>query len=246
MSPALAPTMRWILALLVASSFACKEDPPAASADVSGDTAADVAVDVAEDASPAVDAFSLQGSNVDVARNPSCDKFDDGVYGKKLPWSGWKGGGQTFSCNTCRGGYPNLQGSWRFIDFKTEDPSTPLAKSYKEVLKFDGNTLSNHLQESDAGQASEQRIDGWYFCTDAVELKAKDAIFVLERAAPEGLFGNKSGDFFRVSVKINAGSDDLIALGVYSGLSDTLLGEYLYCRIGTSVAGKACSDPFGG
>jgi hypothetical protein len=49
-----------------------------------------------------------------------------------------------------------------------------------------------------------------------------------------------------VSVKINAGSDDLIALGVYSGLSDTLLGEYLYCRIGSSVAGKACSDPFGG
>jgi hypothetical protein len=246
MSAELARAKRWFITLLTASALACKEDPPPAQDAIAADVADDAAVDAAADATSAADAFALQGSNVDVARNPSCDKFDDGVYGKKLAWSGWQGGGQTFSCNTCRGGYPNLQGSWRFIDFKTEDPSTPLAKSYKEVLKFDGNTLTNHLQESDAGQASEQRIDGWYFCTDAAELKAKDALFVLERAVPQGLFGNKSGDFFRVSVKINAGSDDLIALGVYSGLSDTLLGEYLYCRIGSSVAGKACSDPFGG
>lgn len=239
--------LRWsLIGLLLAQLFACKEDPPAAQADAAADVAGDSAVDAAVDASASSDAFALKGSNIDAARNPGCDKFDDGVYGKKLPWSGWQGGGQTFTCNTCRGGYPNLQGHWRFIDFKTEDPSTPLAKSYKEVLSFDGNTLRNHLQESDAGQQSEQRIDGWYFCSDAAELKAKDAIFILERAVPEGLFGNKSGDFFRVSVKINAANDDLIALGVYAGLSDTLLGEYLYCRIGSSVAGKACSDPFGG
>lgn len=235
-----------LLALALACLHACKEEPPANSADVAADAATDAAIDAASDAAASGDAFALKGSNVDVPRNPGCDKFDDGVYGKKLPWSGWQGGGSTFSCNTCRGGYPNVQGSWRFIDFKTEDPSTPLAKGYKEVLTFDGNTLRDWLQESDGGQVSEQHVDGWYFCTDAAELKAKDAIFVLERASPEGLFGNKSGDFFRVSVKINAASDNLIALGVYAGLSDTLLGEYLYCRIGSSVAGKPCADPFGG
>lgn len=233
-----------------ALTVGCQEDPPAAAgqadaaADSSGDAAADSAVDAAS--ADASDLFVLTGSNTDVARNPSCDKFDDGVYGKKLPWSGWQGGGKTFSCNTCRGGYQNLQGNWRFIDFKTEDPSTPLGKGYKETLRFDGNTLINRLYENDAGKVTEQTIDGWYFCTDAVELKSKDSIFVLERAQPSGAFGNSSGDFLRVSVKVNAADANLIALGISSGLDGKLIGEYLYCKVGSTIAGKPCSDPFGG
>lgn len=237
---------------LACVSFAagCQDENPSpagnsdAVADASGDTTADSAVDAAS--ADASDLFVLTGSNTDVARNPSCDKFDDGVYGKKLPWTGWQGGGKTFSCNTCRGGYQNLQGSWRFIDFKTEDPSTPLGKGYKETLKFDGNTLVNRLFEIDAGKATDQTIDGWYFCTDAAELKSKDAIFVLERAQPNGAFGNSSGDFLRVSVKVNAADANLIALGISSGLDGKLIGEYLYCKVGSTIAGKPCSDPFGG
>lgn len=222
----------------------CSDPAPAASKTALDAASTDAQIDSADGA--VSDLFVLTGSNTDVSRDPSCDKFDDGVYGKKLPWSGWQGAGKTFSCNTCRGGYENLQGSWRFIDFKTEDPTTGLAKGYKETLHFDGNTLTNHLYEDDAGKVTEQRIDGWYFCTDAAELKSKDAVFVLERAQPSGAFGNSSGDFLRVSVKINAGTPNLIALGVSSGLEGKLLGEYLYCKVGSTIAGKPCSDPFGG
>ncbi len=235
----------WACAVGLASLGTGCSDPAPQAAAVGQDAAAADSADAGPDAAVS-DLFVLTGSNTDVARDPSCDKFDDGVYGKKLPWSGWQGGGKTFSCNTCRGGYENLQGAWRFIDFKTEDPTTVLGKGYKETLQFDGNTLVNHLFENDAGKITDQRIDGWYFCTDAAELKSKDAIFVLERALPSGAFGNNSGDFLRVSVKINAGTPNLIALGVSSGLDGKLLGEYLYCKIGSTIAGKPCGDPFGG
>lgn len=179
-----------------------------------------------------------------VSRNPKCDKFDDGVYGAKHPWGGFKSGAFNFTCDTCRGGYKAYNGDWRFIDFKTEDPSTSL-DGYMETINFNGNTFTNHLAGPDQGKAVDALIKGWYFCTDAVELPEKAEVMALDTVVPDGAFGNKSNSSLFISLKESAESKDLIAIGIYDGMNNKkYLYENLYCRIGSVIKGKPCDDPF--
>lgn len=173
-----------------------------------------------------------------------CGKFDDGTYGKKVPWQGWQGEGKTISCNVCRGGYKNFQGAWRFIDFKTEDPATPLGDGVAELLTIDGNTFVDRITGPDPDKQADQTTQGYYFCGDAAEIPSMDAVFVIQKATPDGAFGNKTGGFFRASVKSGQGNDNLIALGLSEGLTGKLIGEFIYCKVGSTIAGHPCSDPF--
>ncbi|MBI5610668.1 MAG: hypothetical protein HY902_17460 [Deltaproteobacteria bacterium] len=184
---------------------------------------------------------STQGSDASTAdlNTSKCGKFDDGTYGKKVPWQGYTAEGTLLSCNVCRGGYQNLNGSWRFIDFKTEDPATPVDP---ELLTFDGNTYTDRIRGDDGGKQVEQTSNGWYFCGDNVEIPSMDSIFVIEKATPDGAFGNHAGSFWRASVKTNG--NDLIALGLSEGLTGNIIGEYLYCRVGSTINGHPCTDPF--
>lgn len=190
------------------------------------------------------DAFGADGSigASDVPRNPQCGSFDDGVYGAKRPWQGYSADGQTFTCNACRGGYPNLVGTWRFMDFDTESPATPLQNNYRETLQFDGNVWKNRLAEGEGAAQADGTLTGWYFCTDGAEMKSQDAVFHIDSAVPDGAFGNFAGSAFRASVKTNG--SNLIALGISQGITGKWLGEYLYCRVGSTIAGQPCLDPF--
>lgn len=181
-----------------------------------------------------------------VPRNPKCGPFDDGTSGKKHAWSGYSADNFTFTCNTCRGGYASLKGTWRFIDFKTEDPATDL-QGYAETLQFDGNSWRNHLKGKDNNVQTDATVDGWYFCGDAVEMpvsKMAHEVLVVENAVPNGAFGNTIGDAYGVSIKTSTVNSDLIAIGLYDAIDGKYLYENSYCRIGSTIKGHPCSDPF--
>lgn len=209
-----------------------------------GADAGPVADTAAAEVGPAVDASDAAA---EVSATSVCGKFDDSTFGKKKPWAPVTADGKKFQCNVCRGGYPNIQGAWRFIDFATEDPTTPLKDGYREVLTLDGNTFTDHLAGKDLGKDVTQTIAGWYFCADPIEMSTGDTVFLLESVAPDGAFGNQQGTVFRASVKAdvaNPVNPATIALGMSAGIQGKWIGEFLYCRIGSTVKGKPCTDPF--
>jgi hypothetical protein len=171
-----------------------------------------------------------------------CGSFDDGTYGKKWPWQGYTSGAKQFACNVCRGGYANLQGDWRFVDFASEDPATPVTTL--ERLRIDGNTWSDRIRGDEGGKTVEQTLSGWYFCSDAAEMPSMDAVFVIDKAEPDGAFGNRAGTVFRATVKVKMGHDNQIALGLSNGIDGPFIGEFAYCKVGTTVGGHPCLDPF--
>ena len=255
----LASRSGWAVALALALA-GCGEKalPVAAAADVADvavvDAVAEVAgtvdadagkqdaADTAADATGAVaPVFCTKPATVP-KRSAACDKFDDGVYGKKTPWDGQVCAGKTYTCNSCRGGYPVDQGAWRAIDFKTEDPTTPLANGYKEVLTFDGNTWQMKMQDSVKGKTVDSLVEGWFWCSDTTELKSQSAVFVVTKTEPASASIWPQGSSFTGDLKHNG--DDLLALGFYFGFQSGDHGEAIYCRIGSKVNGKACSDPF--
>ncbi len=174
-------------------------------------------------------------------RSPACGKFDDGVYGQKHPWSGFVQDGKTYTCNECRGGYPGDQGTWRLIDFATENPSTSLG-DFRETLTFDGNTWRDHLAGDDLGKQVDAMVDGWFWCADTSELTSGNAVFIVDSVKPEGAFGWQSGMVFSGDIKSNG--KDLRALGLFTGFEGGKHNEWLYCRVGSTISGVPCSDPF--
>jgi len=173
----------------------------------------------------------------DVARNPKCGTFDDKTYGKKVPWAGKQVGAKVFTCNTCRGGDPVMQGKWRQIDFATEDPATPMGAE-KDLLTIDGNTFRERL----ADKVGEVELEGWYFCTDGAEFPSTDQVWTIDKVAPDGGGGNKVGDVLRISA-LKKGAD-LLALILYDTFDGKTTKTYIYCRVGSTIKGSPCKDPY--
>ncbi len=169
-----------------------------------------------------------------------CGKFDDGAYGKKVPWQGYQEGSTVYSCNVCRGGYKASQGQWRLVDGESMDPITPLDVGQAELLTIDGNTFSDHLTGQDLGKQADQTITGWYFCGDAAEIPSMDAVFVIQTAVPDGAFANKAGTSFQALVGSGIGTTDILTLA----LAPDTTHAYVYCRVGSTINGHACTDPF--
>lgn len=176
-------------------------------------------------------------------RDQNCAAFDDKVHGCKYPWAGFVAGTQSFTCNACRGGDPLAQGAWRFVDFTTEDPTTPLNAELKQRLVVDGNTW--HLRRSYVkdGVKGDIRIDGWYFCSDAAEMPSKDVVWVVTAVSPPGGFGYEPGSHYSGTFKTKG--TDMLAWGLYEGMHSGKHFEEIYCRVGTKVQDKDCTDPFG-
>lgn len=242
---------RWALGVVVAlATVACGEEAAKGGGGSQEDGAtldtdsggADI---VATDGSGLV-TDDAGGSQADIqapTRNPKCDKYDDGVYGKKLPWQGFSAKGKTFTCNACRGGYPNLVGTWRLIEFGKDDPTLPLKDGYKETLTFDGNTFVMHMAGKDLGKDVDATATGWYFCADAAELANKRNIFVFDKVVPEGAFGWPSGHIISAEILTKGNA---IAFGFADTWDGKLPGYFEYCKVGTDLNGKPCADPFGG
>lgn len=218
--------------------------------DVGADTAttSDFGQNPSDSAAPDVQSDPDVPADVQgVERNPACGEYDDGVYGKKIPWQGFEYEGKTYTCNTCRGGAPNIVGTWRFVDFDTEDPDTPLTGDYKETLTFDGNTWTQHSSGIDSGSFVDATISGWYFCGIAPEVNNSAKIFITESVTPEGAFGWDSGIVFS-ALTLKQGNDKL-DFSFWTGLNTGNHYDALYCRVGAVIktlngTEKFCPDPF--
>ncbi|GEM_PF-2235252 len=189
-------------------------------------------------------------------RNAKCTNFDDGVYGKKRAWAAFTHKGTTYTCNVCRGGRKDLQGTWRLVDFDTEDPRTPLKSKdgslYRETISIDGNHWSSRLVGKDLGKAVDAKLDGYYFCSDIAEVKGEPTIFVQQTVTPEGAFGNDSKSAWGATV-LHKGADRLSLTDLrFDDLSKPGKQSALYCRVGAKVKVKEkgkdidvlCDDPF--
>jgi len=224
--------MRTLLLLLVCTACTTYGTGAAPGDAVAGDaTHSSLDSESTPDSAAAVDA---------PPRSAVCGKFDDGVYGKKHPWSGFVQAGKTYTCNECRGGYPGDQGMWRLIDFKTENPATSLG-DYRETLTFDGNTWHEHIAGDDQGKQVDATIDGWFWCADTSELNSGKAVFIAETVVPPGAWGMSVGAF---TADIKSNGDNLRAIGFDTAFDGGTHAEYIYCRVGSVINGVACSDPF--
>ncbi|MCB9738499.1 MAG: hypothetical protein H6747_04460 [Deltaproteobacteria bacterium] len=175
-------------------------------------------------------------------RAAGCEAPDDGVYGCKRKFTGWTQDGSKMTCNRCLGGDPKVQGSWRAIAFDSEDPEKPLANGLRELLVIDGNTWHLHTEVEEKGQKVEVRVDGWYFCADAVELKSERLVFVVTSVAPNQTLGWFSPDVFTGEFLTKDGN--LLAWGMNATFEKDWIGYANYCRVGDTVGGKPCLDPF--
>ncbi|MBM4343948.1 MAG: hypothetical protein FJ100_11320 [Deltaproteobacteria bacterium] len=244
---------RWLSVAVFVAACGTTPVPSTTATDAADATAGDAAVvdtaaevlnadTVAADAAVQVDAWQPTADVTPAKRNPACGAFDDSKRGKKQGWAGYTVGKQVFTCNVCRGGDPLLQGNWRQIDFKTEDPATPMGDD-KELLVVDGNVWHDRIAGKDKdGKVQEQVLDGWYFCSDAAEWPSKDQFWIVEQAVPEGLFGNKKGHVLRLEALTNG--KDLLALTIYDAIDSKTTKTYNYCRVGSTIKGSACKDPF--
>lgn len=187
--------------------------------------------------SSAADASSADSFSADL-NTSKCGKFDDGTYGKKVPWQGYQDGATFYSCNVCRGGYKVSQGKWRLVDGESMDPITPLDPGQAELLTIDGNTFTDHITGQDLGKPVDQTITGWYFCGDPAEIPSMNAVFVIETAVPDGAFANKAGSSFQALVGSGVGNTDLLVLGLDA------THAYVYCKVGSTINGHPCTDPF--
>lgn len=177
-------------------------------------------------------------------RLSGCEQnFDDSTYGCKAPWYGVKQGGVAYSCNRCRGGDPKAQAQWRAVDFATEDPSKPLSGNHKEVLTIDGNTWHLQAEHTDStGKVHTVRVDGWYWCSDGAELKTESLVFHATHKEGSDLFGWFAPDVF-TGLFLTKGADQL-AWSYNEGFETKKAGDALYCRVGSTIKGKPCGDPF--
>ena len=183
-------------------------------------------------------------SGTKTPRLSACEAtFDDGKYGCKAPWYGVTQAGTNYTCNSCRGGDPEMQGKWRFVDFTSEDPTTALPNGRKELLIVDGNTWHLRTGNTDKdGKWREVKVDGWYWCSDAAELKTKDNGFHVTKVAGDKDLGWFAPDVF--TGHFLSSGPNLRAWGFFADFNKTWAGDFKYCRVGSTVGGKACTDPF--
>ena len=165
--------------------------------------------------------------------------------------------GQSYTCNRCPGGDGLIQGTWRLIDFDTEDPgvtlSTLCADStnclHRETLTFDGNSFSQRLEGIDLGSPISATINGWYFCSDVAELADKPKIFVVSSVSPPGAFGYDDNLAFTSFTRLAVDSDNRLDWNYSMGVNEGAWVDAIYCRVGTIITTLSgdqvpCTDPF--
>ncbi len=182
-------------------------------------------------------------------RNEFCrTDYDKGNHGTTVPWCGFSHKGTDYTCDNCPGGHPLVQGVWRFVDFETEDPNTPLGDSWRETVTFDGNTWLQHSQWVDNGVVQDAVLEGWYWCSDPAENAQGTVVFVVSNTEPEGALGYADGFVFSANLLLQ-GTNQLDFNFYVDGFDEGANLDQLYCRTGTTIATVAgdqvpCDDPF--
>ena len=188
-------------------------------------------------------------------RNALCrEDYDKANHGNvKIPWCGFNDNGKDYTCNNCPGGHNLVQGTWRFVDFETEDPNVPVdpswATNWKENITFDGNTWLQHSQFVEDGVLQDAVLEGWYWCSDTAENAKGTIVFIVSNTEPEGALGYADGFVFSANLLLQGVNQLDINFYLDHGIDQGPNQDQLYCRVGTTIqtlAGDeaACVDPF--
>jgi len=160
-----------------------------------------------------------------------------------------------FTCTKCPNGYDGVGGKYRrFID---DNASLPDPKDSAETWEFIGNAFINIIDEVDSGTGKRARVTarGYYFCPEPDEffdqIEGKEwwnVVLVYTEVDPPGAFGIDPGVadpcFFGFSTEGGFGNDLGVACNLFWDPKGTWQTTDTYCRIGATVNGRSCEDPF--
>lgn len=162
------------------------------------------------------------------------------------PWCGSSNGSDTYTCNGCPDGHPLLQGRFRamgFCDAMAGDPDvdTPVPSDFAELLFIEGNTWYARIKNGSNNSDYEAR--GWYFCSEQPENSNAHLFWVTTEVITDTSGTAQVGDTIRTDVPLDAGDGPLLfyfneLMGSDAGVNAT------YCKIGETVNGEECYDPF--
>jgi hypothetical protein len=184
-----------------------------------------------------------------LVRNPACEPADPEGEGAKVPWEGFQRGDTLYTCNTCRSGLEHLQGSWRLVDFDTEDPDVGLTDAWQQTFTFDGNTWRQVARWVTDGVVHEASMQGWYWCSSKPEVGNETKVFIVTELTPSDAFGYTPGYVFTTDLLNSTEGGDKLAFWFYEGFNTGDQVAEIYCRVGgdvTTLAGdsKACTEPW--
>ena len=197
----------------------------------------------------AVDTSALPDTSADLVRDPGCDPADRAGDGAKVPWEGFRYEETLYTCNTCRDGLADMQGTWRLVDFDTEDPEVVLTDEWQQTFTFDGNTWRQEARWVTGGVAQEASMSGWYWCSTKPEVGNETKVFIVTDLTPNDAFGYEPGYVFTTDLLNSTEGGDKLAFWFYEGFNTGEQVAEIYCRVGddvTTLSGevKPCSAPW--
>ncbi|MGB0589611.1 MAG: hypothetical protein ACPGU1_08040 [Myxococcota bacterium] len=253
-------SLSFMLGLVVA--FGCGTAEPTETKEGSestGDTSLEVTAPGPSDSAIEADVAESQGAEgVDGAsaeapralvRHPDCDPADPEGDGAKVPWEGFQRGDTWYTCNTCRSGLEDLQGTWRLVDFATEDPDVVLQDDWRQTFTFDGNTWRQDARWVSDGVAQEASMEGWYWCSSKPEVGNETKVFIVTALTPTDAFGYAPGYVFTTDLLNSTEGGDKLAFWFYEGFNTGEQVAEIYCRVGDDVTTldgdvKSCAAPW--
>lgn len=157
-----------------------------------------------------------------------------------------------FTCTACPGGDFGIKGKYR--RYVNEDPTQPDPSTSAETWEFFGNRFVNIISDVDSGDGQRKTVkaEGYYFCPDPNEILGIDPVWwnvvlVYAKVEPAGAFGIMPGvvDPCFLGVSTATGSNDLgLGCNLFWDPKDTWQTTDTYCKIGSEVFGRPCTDPF--
>ncbi len=222
----------------------------------SGDDTTDVGVDVTVDGTTGITPPDADDIVCEDAFEPTNAEGAYPFTGFSVTPSTPKSQGVTFdfSCTKCPGGTLGITGKYKY--FENDDVRSPDPGDWKETWEFYGNRFVNHIRGVDTdGQMKEIVSEGYYFCPTTKELtgiKSPDfwnVVIVYLTATPNGPFGIEApvADLSFLGVETIGGADRIgVAVNQFWDPDATWQNTHQYCRIGTTLGGRVCEDPFEG
>ena len=186
--------------------------------------------------------------------------------GFTYPWCGLNipasksasGAAYDFTCDTCPSGIPGLSGMYRVYGFEDNGNGAasvdlPDPAQYAETLYVDGNTFRIHVRDAQGGPVTEAEYAGWFLCTDKGELTNRHLFWVITDVSISGLdaaVGQVFESDFLNSLSDTSGvniawfTSDKLAVANNSCTAAAPCPTWSYCKIGSTLSGKECYDPF--
>ena len=179
-----------------------------------------------------------------------CDTVLDQTNGHSYPFQGLTSNGKTITCTACPTGFNKLNDQWLWF---AEDENGNIVldlpsagyKMISDELTFNGNTFVEVITSVENGSVITQRVEGYFVCPTPEEMPSLQFIWVVTKAEPEGLFGNKTGDMYPYAqLDSTAGVDDMMLWFDYdwSGAPPPFQ-QAKFCRRGKIFSGTMCEIP---